>query len=374
MSDRCMRILQATVANDRGGLTGYILSNYRNIDRTRFQFDFLTYDDVLDFRAEVEAMGARFFQLPRASHFFAYLAELRALQRENHYDAIHLHLSYANPLVLLAAKLAGFPRILVHSHSTWLDDRRPLARMAKSLLHRIGRRMIPQVATDMLACSGWAAEWMYPPAILRAGRAITLHNAIHLERFSYREEVRNQLRNELGISKNQFCVGHVGRFTYQKNHEFLIRIFAAVHARQQNAVLLLVGDGPERPAVEQQVHVAGLDGCVRFLGQRDDIASLYSAMDVIALPSRFEGLCIVAIEAQMSGLPCICSDALPLEAGVLETFQQLPLMAPVEAWADAVCAVRGIERRSRTAELRQAGYDDAEEIHRMEEIYGGGER
>lgn len=369
MQGNGMRILQATVANDRGGLTGYILSNYRNIDRTRFQFDFLTYDDVLGFRAEVEAMGARIYQLPRASHFLAYVAGLKALQRKNHYDAIHLHLSYANPAVLLAAKLAGFPRVLVHSHSTWLDDRRPLARMAKSLLHRIGRSLMPYIADDMLACSGWAADWMYPPSV--RSRAVTMHNAITLSRFAYREDVRMRLRSELGISKNEFCLGHVGRFTYQKNHEFLIRVFAAVHERQKDAVLLLIGDGPERAEVEQQVHAAGLDGCVCFLGQRDDIAELYSAMDAMVLPSRFEGLCIVAIEAQMSGLPCICSDALPSEAGVLKTFRQLPLTAAVDDWADTVCAARGVERHSRTDELRQAGYDDVEEIHRMEAIYGG---
>ena len=367
-----MRILQATVANDRGGLTGYILSNYRNIDRTRYQFDFLTYDDVLDFREEVEAMGARVYQLPRASHFFAYLAGLRALQRENHYNAIHLHLSYANPLVLLAAKLAGFPRILVHSHSTWLDDPRPFARMTKSLLHRLGRRMLPHIADDMLACSGWAAAWMYPSAVVHDGRAVTMHNAIHLAHFAYREDVRNALRREFDISKNQFCIGHVGRFTYQKNHAFLVRVFEAVHLRQPDAVLLLVGDGPERPAVEAQVHEAGLDGSVRFLGQYDDVAGLYSAMDAMVLPSRFEGLCIVAIEAQMAGLPCICSDALPPEASILKTYCSLPLAVSIDTWADAVCAARGVERYSHTTELRRAGYDDAEEIHRMEELYGGG--
>lgn len=161
------RILQIAVANDRGGLTGYIVNNYRKINRKEFQFDFITYDDKLDFSDEVEKMGAKIFYLPRPSHVVAYYRALKTIQKQFDYLAVHFNLSYVNIVPILLAKMAGFKRIIVHSHSTGIDDPSTIIRMIKITIHHIGKQLLPLLATDCFACSKLAARWMFPNNIIK---------------------------------------------------------------------------------------------------------------------------------------------------------------------------------------------------------------
>lgn len=161
----------------------------------------------------------------------------------------------------------------------------------------------------------------------------------------------------------------MGRFTYQKNHEFLIDVFQEIKTREPNSILLLVGDGPDREKIEKQVISYGLFDKVKFLGQRSDVADLYQAMDVLVLPSRFEGLCIVAIEAQMAALPNVCSEVLPEETKVSSDYTSLSLTLSAKEWADKVLEKKGINRKDNTEILRLAGYDADEEIKRLENLY-----
>lgn len=364
-----MRILQATVANDKGGLTGYIINNYRRIDRDKIQFDFITYDDQLDFSAEVLGLGANLFQLPRPSRWFSYFFGLRKLQRKNQYYCIHFHLSYANLAPLLAAKLAGFQRVIVHSHSTGFDEKSCLTQGLKMLLHSIGKMLMPWLATDYFACSRLAAEWMFSRSIMEHKRYRILHNAILLSRFKFNEKERIRLREMLKIPSDCICVGHVGRFTYQKNHEYLMQVFRDFYKRCPNSILMLVGDGPNRRLIENMAEQFGLTEYVLFLGNRDDVASLYQAMDVLVMPSRFEGLCIVAIEAQMAGLACICSDRLTMETKVTESYVSIPLEVGSEVWVEEILRHSREQRRDQTEALRAAGYDSYQEIKRLESLY-----
>lgn len=364
------RILQATIANDKGGLTGYIINNYRRIDKEKIQFDFITYDDSLDFSAEILGLGAKVFCLPRPSHWFSYYKKMKELQSKNHYDCIHFHLSYANPLPVLAAKLSGFSRIIVHSHSTGFDENSYVVQSLKMLLHLIGKRLLPWLATDCFACSKLAAEWMFPSSVIEDEKYQIMYNAILLDKFRFNEEQRAQARESLNIPPDYICVGHVGRFTYQKNHEKLIGIFERIHEKNKKSLLMLVGDGENRKSIETMVERLRLKDSVLFLGNRRDVSSLYQAMDALVLPSRFEGLCIVAIEAQMAGLPCICSDRLTMETKVTDSYVSVPLEADSEIWANEILRVCEMQRCDQTETLRAAGYDSDEEIRRLEKIYG----
>lgn len=363
------RILQATIANDKGGLTGYIINNYRRIDKEKIQFDFITYDDSLDFSAEILSLGAKIFCLPRPSHWFSYYKKMKELQSKNHYDCIHFHLSYANPLPILAAKLSGFSRIIVHSHSTGFDENSYIVQSLKMLLHLIGKRLLPWLATDYFACSKLAAEWMFPSSVIEDEKYQIMYNAIVLDKFRFNEEQRAQARESLNIPSDYICVGHVGRFTYQKNHEKLIEIFRRIHEKNTKSILVLVGDGPKRPSIKAMVENLGLEDSVLFLGNRQDVSFLYQAMDVLVMPSRFEGLCIVAIEAQMAGLACICSDRLPMEAKVTESYVSIPLEAGSDVWVEEILRHSREQRRDQTEALRAAGYDSHQEIKRLESIY-----
>lgn len=364
-----MRVLQATIANDKGGLTGYIINNYRRIDRDKFQFDFLTYDEHLDFQKEIERLGARVYCFPHPTNFFQYYQQLKRIRKDNSYEIIHFHMSYANVIPLIAAKLAGFSRIIMHSHSTGLDTPSATVRMIKLLLHKLGRHAIPFLATDYLACSELAAGWMYPDCIMKKNRYQVMHNAVDLEKFRFNKDVRESTRRELGIPGNCYVVGHVGRFTYQKNHEFLIDVFTALCRHTSDAMLLLIGDGPDRLAIEEKVKRYGLTDKVKFLGQRSDISALYQAMDVMVLPSRFEGLCIVAIEAQVAGLPCVCSEVLSRETKISRDFTYKPLSDSAENWAECVLAQSGKKRTDTTSVMRKAGYDSVLEIKNIERLY-----
>ncbi|MGN0949382.1 MAG: glycosyltransferase family 1 protein [Mitsuokella sp.] len=364
-----MRVLQATVANDKGGLTGYILNNYRRIDKSKFQFDFITYDDHLDFQDEVTSLGGKIYKFPHPTKFYQYYKKLKDIRDENGYKIIHFHMSYANIVPIVAAKLAGFPRIIIHSHSTGLDTPSYLVRQVKICLHKLGKHLLPLLATDYLACSELAAQWMYPHGLLKKKKHRVMYNAIDLARFRFDSTVRQQTRSKLGIPDDCYVVGHVGRFTYQKNHEFLIDVFDQVCRLNPKSLLLLIGDGPDRPQIEEKVKTLNLSDKVKFLGQQADISSFYQAMDVMVLPSRFEGLCIVAIEAQMAGLPCVCSEALPQETKVSCDFTYKPLSDSAESWAECVLEKKGVVRKDQTEALRRAGYDSYAEIKRIERLY-----
>lgn len=364
-----MRILQATVANDKGGLTGYIVNNYRRIDKTKFQFDFITYDEKLDFQEEVKGLGGNIYRFPRPTHIIQYYCRLHEIYHRKKYCILHLHMSYANVVPILLAKLVGFPRIIIHSHSTGLDDPSTLIRFGKLFMHKIGRSLLPYLATDYLACSKMAARWMFPSSIIKKNQYHIMYNAIDLEKFRYNKKVRNVVRQRLNIPDQCYVIGHVGRFTYQKNHEFLINVFYELQKNDEQTLLLLIGDGPERNKIETQVREYGLLKKVLFLGQRSDISELYQAMDVMVLPSRFEGLCIVAIEAQMAGLPCVCSEALPEETKVSSDFTYKSLSDSPKEWASAILKKKGEMRLDATESLKRAGYDANTEIKRMEQIY-----
>lgn len=364
-----IRVLLATVSNDGGGLTGYICQNYRHIDKEKVQFDFLAYEEKLNFKEEFEKMGAKFYQVPSPTHFFAYYRYLKKIRNERNYQAIHFNISYANFVPLLAAKLAGYPRIIVHSHSTGLDTPSKLKRAIKLMIHHVGKRLIPTLATDYFSCSKLAARWMFPDNIMKKKKYEVLYNAIDLDKFRFSEEKRKAMRESLGIEEDTFVVGHVGRFSYQKNHEFLIQVFQEITKREPKTILLLVGDGPDREKIESQVKASGLEEKVKFLGRRSDVAALYQAMDALVMPSRFEGLCIVAIEAQMAALPNFCSEALPDETFVSSDSHKLSLSKSPAAWATEVLQAKGAPRGDRTGILRKAGYDAEMEIKRVEMLY-----
>lgn len=367
-----MRILQAFVTNDKGGLTGYIVQNYRHLDKTKVQFDFVTFDvGKLDFEDEFIRMGARFFHIARPSHALTYYKEIKQILSGNSYEAIHFNLSYNNFLPVYLAKLAGTGthRIILHSHSTGIDDPSLLIRALKQIIHWIGKRLTPLLITDCFACSKLAAKWMFPDSIIKSHKYEVLYNAIDLSAFQYNERKRKKVRKALDIEENVFVVGHVGRFTYQKNHEFLIEIFQEIEKKEPKSILLLIGDGPDRPQIERLVLNYKLGNKVHFLGQRADVADLYQAMDVMVLPSHFEGLCIVAIESQMAALPTICSEELPEETNVSSGYTALSLKKSAKIWADAVLSKKNVHRGDNTEELRKAGYDEEIEIKRIEQLY-----
>ena len=295
---------------DSGGIEAVVLNYYRHIDRDKVQFDFYFAEgSSLPQREELERLGAGLYPIPAYSHLVAYHKALYIAFKQHGYRIVHAHLSTMSLFPLFAAWRAGVPVRICHNHSTahWGEG-------VKTLLKYILRPFNKLFATDWFACGEKTGRWMYGDKAFDAGKVTVMPNAIDTAKFAYDAEARVALREDMGIPQDAFVVGHVGRFMYQKNHRFLVNIFAEIYKQKPEARLLLIGEGELKEQIRQQVQALGLQDKVIFTGARQDVNKLYSVMDVFCLPSFYEGMPLVAWEAQASGLPCVFSDTISREA------------------------------------------------------------
>lgn len=311
-----------------GGLESVVMNYYRHIDRSRLQFDFIVDEDsILVPREEIESLGGHVFVVPPYQHVLAYQKALIRLFREQGWRIVHSHENTLSVFPLRAAKRAGVPVRIAHSHST-SGPGEPSRNAMKWVL----RHFANVYPTHRMACSRHAGEWLFGK---RAGFDV-LYNAIELDRFRFDPRTRAEMRAKLGVSDGSLVVGHIGRFVTQKNHTFLLEVFDRVVTDDADAVLVLAGDGPLRSEIERRAQEMELSDKVRVLGQRSDANRLYQAFDVFCLPSLYEGLGIVAVEAQASGLPCVLSTEVPKEVEVADGCTFLGLREPTERWSAAI--------------------------------------
>ena len=327
-----IRILQCVNQMNRAGLETMLMNSYRRMDREQIQFDFLTHRAFSgDYDEEILALGGRIYRAPRLYpwNYPAYFFWMRRFFREHpEYTVIHSHMDAMSFLPLLAAKRAGVDVRIAHSHSTDMDLD------WKYPLKQLFRRGLPAVSTHRLACSREAGMFLFGNHDFQL-----LPNGIDGDAFRFDPAARQRLRRELEL-EGKFTVGHVGRLTYAKNQEFLLRVFRELLG-QTDGVLLLVGTGEKEAFLKAQAKKLGISDRVRFLGNREDVAALYSAMDVYVMPSRYEGFPLAVMEAQMAGLPCFLSHRMTGAVDFTGGCTFLPLAAGEQHWAEAICEARG---------------------------------
>lgn len=363
-SNRPIRVAQIIGKLSAGGVEAVLFNYYRFIDKSKIQFDFFyDADSTVAPPQSLLDMGARFYCIPPYQHLPVYLKALYQHFQNNRYLIVHSNMNTLALFSLFAAWYAGVPVRIVHNHST-----AGRGETKKNILKYILRPFAGLFATDRCACSRYAGEWMFGKKAVAGGQVTILNNAIDCTAFRYDAAARQDMRQQLGV-EGHFVVGHVGRFCYQKNHEFLIELFEEVHRQESTAMLLLVGNGELMDAIKAKVHAKGLDDAVLFLGVRQDVSRLYQAMDCFVLPSRYEGLGMVGIEAQAAGLPCVFSDKVPKEAALTGNVRYLPLAAPASAWAAAVLDARHFKWKDTLEEIRAAGFDITREAGRLEKYY-----
>lgn len=348
-----VRVLHVVVNMNRGGAETLIMNLYRNIDKSKVQFDFLTSKSGV-FDEEIKEMGGRVFRVPYISDtgLFQYKKSIELFfKQHNRYRIVHSHLDKMSGMVLRAAEKAGIPIRIAHSHNTKSEGG-----MAARLFKWYAGRMIHSSATHHYACSAAAAAWLFRK---QARQAVILKNSIETERFSFSPSVGRQMKQNLNIDNQTTVLGHVGRFCLQKNHMFLLEMYAALVKKQPNTVLLLVGDGPLRPKIEMKIKELNLEEKVRVLGIREDIPDLLQAMDVFIFPSIHEGLPVTLIEAQSSGLPCIVSDKVSAEADLGNGLVHFVSLEKMDTWITAItAALRNTPiRKSSNQLIREKGYD-----------------
>lgn len=364
-----IRVLHVVGSLNAGGIETFLMSVYRQIDRSEVQFDFLvSTDERFFYSEEIESIGGEIYPVrqsryrPKASH-----DRLKSFYLENNYKIVHQHAGGLRTLMpLIAARDAGVPTRIIHSHCAFTEPttRRDYLEEAihKLNTHRTG------VATDKFACSADAAsyfgfvrngeEWRYVP------------NGIDVGRFSFDEGKRKGARAELGLSDSTFLIGNIGRFSPPKNQVFLLRAFASVAKRCPDSKLLLVGVGPLEADIHAEAERLGITDSVIFLKNRSDTERLYAAMDAFAFPPLYEGLGIVLVEAQANGLPCVISERIPREAVYGENVATVALEDGAEAWADALLECRAAARSQKGAELtRSAGFDISTVAASLQEFY-----
>ncbi len=346
-----IRVAQIMGKMNNGGVESVVMNYYRHIDRSKVQFDFFVDEDSTAIpREEIENAGGRLYIIPPYQRLHRYLPALVRLFRENRYRIVHAHINTLSVFPLFAAKLAGVPVRVAHSHSTAAKGE-----TKKNILKYTLRPFSRVFATDYAACSRYSGEWLFGKRAMERGDVTVFNNAIDLDRFRYDEAVRSQVRGELGL-EGKFVIGHVGRFCFQKNQEFLIDIYREVYKEEPNAVLLLIGGGEDRAKIEEKVN-AITEGKVFLLGNRADVDRLYQAMDVFVLPSRYEGLPVVGVEAQAAGLPCVFSDAVTKDVCLTPTAGFCRCEEPTRAWAESILRLAGTERSGGEDALRQKGFD-----------------
>ena len=360
-----IRILQIGMTDNLGGIETFVMNYYRHMDRDKIQFDFINFRDTLCYQDEIEALGGKVYTVASYyKHPLRYLRQVKQIIRENGYRVVHCHMSSAVFVYpLIAAKHGGAKTVIAHAHNSSSDKG-----LLKAVLHALNKHLIPRYATDFFACSETAGRWFFSDRIRRSDSYSVIHNAIDLDTFKPDDASRANKRRELGIADTTLVLGHVGRFVKVKNHDFLIDVFAKVHEQRPDSVLLLVGRGPLEGEIKEKVARLGLADAVLFLGKRDDVNELYRAMDVFALPSLYEGLGTVLIEAQACGLPCIASTAVTPKAKIADDVAILPL-DNTDVWVETAERFAKLPKSDNTERIRTAGYDVRESAGTLMKLY-----
>lgn len=355
-----------------GGVDNYILHFLDAVWREGMQIDLLTNQVDSTLQEQLKKYHSRLFAVANLRHPLKQFRQVRYLIRREGYEMVYLNISTSMDLIAaFAAKFCQVPRRILHSHSSGNDCESAKKRAVFNLLQRICRRVIYRAANEFYACSRAAGYWMYPARIVNSKDFHIIYNAVDMERFHYHPQTREQIRQDMGL-KGKLVVGHVSNFCYSKNLKFLIRVFAELHRKCPEAVLMLVGTGSHYEAVREQVEKEGLGNSVRFLGWRNDVDRLLQAMDVFLLPSHFEGLPTVCIEAQCTGLPCVISDAVTRETAISDRCDFVSLKETPDYWANKILLWKNQDREQISFLENIRFYSLEDQKKRLEKLVCGG--
>lgn len=357
-----INILVEGMTNSKGGKETYIINMFNFMDKTKYRFIFIAYDDEIAYEEYLKNAGAEVIHVAaRHKGLFKHRKELCCLFETKHVDVVWAHKTTLSACEILSiAKTYRVPVRIVHSHSS-----QNMGGKFTYFMHKINQKFVFDWANVYMACSEVAAKWFYGnhPAII-------IKNGIDLEKFKFSQELRDKIRNRLKL-QNDFVIGHIGRFGKEKNHKKLIDVFYEYKKLNPHSKLVLCGDGEERANIEHQIKSLSLENDVILLGVIDNVHEILQAIDIIVMPSLFEGLPFALLEAQAAGLKCIVSDTVSKEADVTGWNTFLPLDGTDEMWANYVYreTVNG-NREVGNCLLNKAGFNIKEAAYFVEKIIG----
>lgn len=342
----------------RGGIQSLVVDWVSRFDKNKIHVDFLLLDDGKEYDLEqtLKELGCTVYKLKgiwvkTPIDFIKYKYAVKNFFKEHYdYKVVHMHSSSKNYMILKYAKKYGIPIRIAHSHNIDFQTKNPL----KKLIGNLFKKPLIKYATDYFACSKIAGEWLFGKEIVESDKFRVIHNAIDYDKFKYNDNIRNEIRRKLGFNDSDIVVGHVGRFVNQKNHEFLINVFSKCYQKNKNYKLLLIGIGELEESIKNKVVELNLNDCVTFAGFKNNVNEYMQAMDIFAFPSLFEGLGLVLVEAQASGLPCITTaDTIPHEVKINPNFYFVNLDA--NKWVRTIQNIKLARIKSEKL-VKDAGY------------------
>lgn len=363
-----IRVLHVVGSMNRGGIETFLMNIYRNIDRGKVQFDFAVHtQEECAYDNEIKEMGGRIFYItPRAKNIFKHYKDWHSIfQNYPEIQIIHQHvtsLTYINPLKV--AKRHNVKHRIIHSHSVKAEGK------LHYLMHLFNSILIDKYANIYFSCSNLSTKWLFGKSNVKLNEVEIINNAIDVNKFRYDVKKRDEIRRQLSIN-GDFVIGHVGRFSEPKNHKFLIDIFGEVSKNVTNSKLLLIGHGHLEREIRLYVKKNNLDDKVIFLGSRSDVSNLMQAMDVFLFPSLYEGLGIVLIEAQVSGLKCFVSkDVVPPDVKLTNELEFISLLEDKKFWGRKLIDYYDIQTRiDRSSVIKKAGFNISDVALNLQEKY-----
>jgi glycosyltransferase involved in cell wall biosynthesis len=366
-----IRVLNVLGTIELGGAESRVMELYRAIDKDKVQFDFLIHNDVNGhYSEEIKSLGGRIYSVPRFKvvNYFAYKKALKSFFREhNDYAAVQGHMTSTASIYLPIAKKAGIPLTIAHARSAGVDQG------IRGIVTKIIRYPLKNKADFLFTCSKEAGIAVYGKRAVSGGKVWTIPNTISADRFCYNESVRNEVRKELGI-EDKFVIGHVGRFSFMKNHTYLIDIFNEICKQRKDAVLVLIGKGELEDEVRKKAENLGLKDKVYFLGRKSDVERYYQAFDYFVFPSTFEGFPGSVAEAQTCGLLCLVSDKITKEVALTELVTYKSIDEPAINWAMEILknAGKAMIRKDHSDIIKDKDFDVKSQAIKLENFYATG--
>lgn len=359
-----IRVLQVFSKLNRGGAETMVMNIYRTIDRTKVQFDFIVNcEGEHDYSEEIRSLGGKIYYLPKFNglNYFSLKKKWRKFFIEHpEYKILHSHVrSYASIYIPIAKKYGL--KTIIHSHST--SNGKGIGAVIKKIMQYPLRFQ----ADYLFACSQISGEWLFGKKATKKDNYKLIPNAVDLDKFKFDSKVREVYRKSLGIENNTVYI-HVGRFHPAKNHLFLLNLFSGIRRTNDNAVLLLVGDGELRTDIENKIKKLQIDNGVKLLGSRDDVYKLLQAADCFLFPSKWEGLPVTVIEAQVAGLPCFVSENVTSEVFISEYAYKLPVNKGTDVWLNAI-AKTDKERHDFIKEVGETQFDINSSVNCLTDFY-----
>ena len=362
------KILVFGITDNPGGVESVIMNYYRHIDRSKVQFDFLCNTKIVAHEDEIKQLGGKIYRIiARSKNRKQFYKDLKEIfeKHAKEYSAIWVNVcSLANIDYLRYAKKYGIKYRIIHSHNSQNMDSK-----LRLILHRFNKILVKRYATDYWSCSDDAGKWFYSSRIINSDKYLFVTNAIDVSKYQYNSKVRKEYRDKLNL-KNKFVIGHVGRFHFQKNQLFLLDVFSELHKKEKNSILLLVGQGDDESKILNKIEKLNLQDSVLLLGVRSDVDKIMQAMDVFLFPSLFEGLSMVLVEAQASGLPIVVSDTcLPDKIKIIPDIKALSLKDPIELWCNCVLDFKDAKRKNYEKLFENSDFNILSEAKKIQKYF-----